>query len=292
MWPLLLTVGALGLGTIILLRLRNNGGSKKPAAAKSGTAVATLSTGSAAGGGGAGAAPRRFILRRKYMISHDTALLSFEPHRDDVRTMGPLHLAAGRHMYVFFDTPKGPQKRPYSPIHNDEKHMDIVVKRYPNGVGSVYMHNLAVGDVANFRGPSGRFDYSGIANGSITHIGMLAGGTGITPMYQLLRHIFESSLTPKPTVHLLFSNRTAADTLLGDELRAMAAEHPSLKVEFIYSCVKRCDDVHISSSFAHFIETGGLTLICGPDSYQRTMIDIMSKVGWSTTSETHRLFVF
>jgi hypothetical protein len=97
--------------------------------------------------------------------------------------MGALVLAPGRHMYVFF----GQHKRPYSPIYNDDKRMDIVVKvdtpntitvhyhcllsvliglpvrsvvsmmypqRYPNGVGSVYMHSLEVGDVAEFKGKS------------------------------------------------------------------------------------------------------------------------------------------
>lgn len=47
---------------------------------------------------------------------------------------------------------------------------------------------LAVGDKVLFKGPKGRFVYK---PDTWNAIGMLAGGTGITPMYQLLQKILK-----------------------------------------------------------------------------------------------------
>ena len=53
----------------------------------------------------------------------------------------------------------------------------------------------------------------------------LLGGTGITPMLQLIRYI---SKDPKDDtkLSLLFANQTEKDILLRDELEQVAQEHP------------------------------------------------------------------
>lgn len=56
-------------------------------------------------------------------------------------------------------------------------------------------------------------------------IGMLAGGTGITPMYQLIRAICEDD-RDLTEVSLIYANRTEADILLRDELETMARKYP------------------------------------------------------------------
>lgn len=37
---------------------------------------------------------------------------------------------------------------------------------------------------------------------------MVAGGTGITPLYQIIQYITENELESSPNLHLLFANRT------------------------------------------------------------------------------------
>lgn len=59
---------------------------------------------------------------------------------------------------------------------------------------------------------------------------MLAGGTGITPMLQLIRAIVKDA-TDETQVSLLFANQTEKDILLRDELDGIAKSHPDkLKV--------------------------------------------------------------
>ena len=96
----------------------------------------------------------------------------------------------------------------------------------------------------------GKFQYK---PNMVKSFGMLAGGTGITPMYQIicavldnpkgstqslffhsfavrsLRMIFFLSFLSKDKtkIDLLFGNLTEEDILLRDELNALIAKHPS-----------------------------------------------------------------
>ena len=51
---------------------------------------------------------------------------------------------------------------------------------------------------------------------------MVAGGTGITPVYQILNAVYEYH--DKVNISLLFANKTSADILLKEELEQRAAE--------------------------------------------------------------------
>lgn len=54
---------------------------------------------------------------------------------------------------------------------------------------------------------------------------MLAGGTGITPMYQVANMILKNP-NDKTKMRLIFANLTEEDILLQKELAALAVEHP------------------------------------------------------------------
>lgn len=105
------------------------------------------------------------------------------------------------------------------------------MKIYPDGLlTGRYMVNLEVGDLVEFRGPKGAMRYR---KGMVNQIGMIAGGTGITPMYQLIRAICEDP-TDKTSVSLIFANATEADILLRKELEAWAAKNPKkFKLSYI-----------------------------------------------------------
>lgn len=55
---------------------------------------------------------------------------------------------------------------------------------------------------------------------------MLAGGTGITPMLQMVRAIIKDP-TDETQVSLLFANQTEKDILLREELDDIAKNHPT-----------------------------------------------------------------
>lgn len=114
--------------------------------------------------------------------------------------------------------------RPYTPINlvEDEGHFDLVVKCYPKSQMGSHLFSLKVGDSIDVKGPWHTFD---VKPGQYTKIGMIAGGTGLTPMFQILHNVLHA---PGNTtmVTLLYSNKTADDILLSKELEALAKEHP------------------------------------------------------------------
>ncbi len=59
---------------------------------------------------------------------------------------------------------------------------------------------------------------------------MIAGGTGIAPMYQVVRALLDDP-TDQTRLHLLFANRTEQDILMREELEE-AAKDPRIKVHY------------------------------------------------------------
>ena len=59
---------------------------------------------------------------------------------------------------------------------------------------SQFLERMKVGETTDFKGPLGHFIYTGPGEylshgkpGKVTHLSMIAGGTGITPMYQIIQ---------------------------------------------------------------------------------------------------------
>jgi len=73
---------------------------------------------------------------------------------------------------------------------------------------------------------------------NVKEIGMVAGGTGITPMYQVIRAILDDPTDPTK-IHLLFANRSEEDILLKEELEE-AAKDPRIKVYYTIDKVIFC----------------------------------------------------
>merc|ERR1712178_540769 len=97
---------------------------------------------------------------------------------------------------------------------------------------SQYMERMELGQKMLMYGPKGRLQYLGAGDFTIgrenlmgvNKIGLIAGGTGITPCYQVLQSVLVND--DYPEVSLVFGNRTVNDILLKDELEAFATNHP------------------------------------------------------------------
>jgi ferredoxin-NADP reductase len=70
-----------------------------------------------------------------------------------------------------------------------------------------------------------------VAKKSCKNIAMIAGGTGITPMLQVIRQIF-NDVGDTTRVNLLFANVSSADILLKKELDELASAHKNLTVHY------------------------------------------------------------
>lgn len=96
------------------------------------------------------------------------------------------------------------------------------MKKYPNGPMSTHLHDMVPGQRLDFKGPLPKYPW---AANKHDHIALIAGGTGITPMYQLIRAIFDNP-SDKTKVTLVFGNVTEEDILLKRELANIENTYP------------------------------------------------------------------
>nr|XP_033327736.1 NADH-cytochrome b5 reductase 3-like [Megalopta genalis] len=181
-------------------------------------------------------------LIEKEILNHDTRKFRFGlPTPDHI-----LGLPVGQHVHLTAKIDGEDVTRSYTPISSDDDHgfVDIVIRVYfknvhpkfpEGGKLSQFLENLKTGATVDFRGPSGRLIYKGHGKFSIKilkkdpaadySIVMLAGGTGIAPMLQIVRAIRKDS-THETACSLLYANRTEKDILLRNELDEIARDYP------------------------------------------------------------------
>uniref|UniRef100_A0ACD5WKI3 Uncharacterized protein n=1 Tax=Avena sativa TaxID=4498 RepID=A0ACD5WKI3_AVESA len=164
---------------------------------------------------------KKFKLVEKTQISHNVAKFRFAlPAPTSV-----LGLPIGQHISCRGQDATGEEViKPYTPttLDSDLGNFQLVIKMYPQGRMSHHFREMKVGDYMSVKGPKGRFKYQ---VGQVRAFGMLAGGSGITPMFQVARAILENP-NDKTKVHLIYANVTTEDILLKEELDSLAKEYP------------------------------------------------------------------
>ncbi|KAJ2993538.1 hypothetical protein NUW58_g1809 [Xylaria curta] len=168
-------------------------------------------------------------LVKKDLVAPNTYCLVFQlPTPESV-----LGLPIGQHVAITAVVDGQAVTRSYTPVSNnaDRGTLELIIKSYPNGkLTGGYLANLQIGDEVKFRGPKGAMRYR---RGHCKRIGMLAGGSGITPMYQLIRAICEDQ-RDTTEISLIYANRTEEDILLRSELEAFARKYPgNLKLHYM-----------------------------------------------------------
>ncbi|KAJ5677321.1 uncharacterized protein N7477_002954 [Penicillium maclennaniae] len=141
-------------------------------------------------------------------------------------------LPIGQHVAIKATVNGESVSRSYTPTSNnlDLGVLELVIKCYPDGLFTgQYLANLVVGDKVLFRGPKGMMRYR---RGLCRRVGMIAGGTGITPMYQLIRAICEDE-RDTTEISLIYANRSEEDILLREELEAFARKYMNLKIWYM-----------------------------------------------------------
>lgn len=149
-----------------------------------------------------------------------------------------LGLPIGQHISVAatLAQPDGSLKeivRSYTPISGDHQpgFFDLLIKSYPTGNISKHMASLVVGQTIKVRGPKGAMVYS---PNMVRHFGMIAGGTGITPMLQIIRAVIRGRPTgDKTEIDLIFANVNAEDILLREDLDQLAKDDKSFRVHYV-----------------------------------------------------------
>ncbi|KAG6545673.1 hypothetical protein Mapa_012858 [Marchantia paleacea] len=171
----------------------------------------------------------RFMLEKKTQVSPNVVKLKFAlPTKTSV-----LGLPIGQHVSCRGQDVEGEEViKPYTPttLDSDVGFFELVVKVYEKGRMSGYFGRMKEGEFLECKGPKGRFRYT---PNMMRAFGMIAGGTGLTPCYQVTRAILENP-KDKTNVSLIYANVTFEDILLKDDLDRLAKMYPDrFKVYYV-----------------------------------------------------------
>ncbi|GMH44148.1 hypothetical protein BSKO_12082 [Bryopsis sp. KO-2023] len=184
-----------------------------------------------------------FTLVEKENLSRDARRLRFA-------LQSPKHvlgLPVGKHMFFYANVNGEPVMRAYTPSCAKVGYFELVIKvyfanehpRFPEG-GKMSQHfeSMQIGDTIDVKGPLGHFEYTGpgqyLKNRkpfSAKKIVMIAGGTGITPCYQVAQHIL-SDPEDDTEISLLYANKCEEDILLREDLDEWSRKHKNFSVHY------------------------------------------------------------
>mmetsp|Transcript_26341 Transcript_26341/g.34256 ORF Transcript_26341/g.34256 Transcript_26341/m.34256 type:complete len:315 (+) Transcript_26341:102-1046(+) len=134
-------------------------------------------------------------------------------------------------------------ERKYTPVTSDQDKgfFEVIIKVYSGGVlpqfpdggkMSQTMNRLKIGDQMTISGPWGPIEYPKPSTFVYmkkemkkTQIGMIAGGSGITPMLQVVNAVL-SNPNDKSQLSLIYANKTEDDILVKTELDELAMKYP------------------------------------------------------------------
>lgn len=182
---------------------------------------------------------QHFPLTEKTILSHNTAIYRFQlPSPNSI-----LGLPTGQHISLAATLPVTDPKtgttaqkeilRSYTPITDDTTpgHFDLLIKSYPTGNISKHLAELKIGDKMKVKGPKGAMAYS---PNMVKRFGMIAGGTGITPMLQITKAVIRGRASgDKTEVDLIFANVNPEDILLKEELDNLARQDKGFRVHYV-----------------------------------------------------------
>ncbi|AMD20008.1 HCL143Cp [Eremothecium sinecaudum] len=164
---------------------------------------------------------QEFKLITKTQLTHNTAIYRFGLPKENA----VLGLPIGQHISISGSINGKEIVRSYTPTSLDSDavgHFDILIKSYPEGNISKMVAELNIGDFIKVKGPKGFYKYE---ENLYKHIGMIAGGTGISPMYQIIKAI-STNPKDKTKVTLLYGSQSKEDVLLKKELDDIVAANP------------------------------------------------------------------
>ncbi|RYN53434.1 hypothetical protein AA0114_g4348 [Alternaria tenuissima] len=223
-----------------------------------------------------------FPLIDKFNISHDTIRFVFGlPNENSV-----LGLPTGQHIAIRHEIDGKQFARSYTPTssNKDRGRLELTIKVYEGGKLTPYLSKLNIGDTVEIRGPKGEMKYH---KNLVKELGMIAGGTGITPMFQLIRRICEDPRDNTKTT-LLYANKTEGDILLKDELDKFAEKHDQFKVHYVLSNPSeswkgekgRISKKMIEERLPAPAGMDSKVLVCGPDPMMDSMINYLQERGF------------
>ncbi|MEU7169230.1 FAD-binding oxidoreductase [Streptomyces morookaense] len=170
--------------------------------------------------------PARLSLTVSAVIAETPSTVTLRLRRPDGTDLPPF--LAGQYVAVFADGTNRPYAISSSPARPG--HWDLTVRRVPGGrISNHLVDTVKAGDTLVTTGPMGTFHHNPLFHGD--DVVFLAGGSGVAPAMSMIRDIADHGLDRR--FHLLYGSRSADDILFREELDALAADHPTIRVDHV-----------------------------------------------------------
>ncbi len=237
-------------------------------------------------------------LVQKQELTHNTALFVFQ-----LPVKANLLMFPGHHVVLRQRINNQLVLRPYTPVTSlvryfgngaHDNHMmqamningtiALAIKKYPNGAMSSWMHDsLNIGDTVEMMGPMGGFYYY---PNEYQSIGLIAGGTGITPVLSVLMTALANS-NDKTKFSLIYANSAERDIIFRDELLQLSAKFPERLNLHLTNGSGRINRALLREHLPRPSEDTQI-LVCGPTGFATAVQDMLHKEKY----EEHLVFTF
>ncbi|ORY31302.1 hypothetical protein BCR39DRAFT_494109 [Naematelia encephala] len=180
-----------------------------------------------------------FTLEKVEPYNHNSKIYTFSFGEEGKQKISGGQVASA----LLVKTPEGDEEvkddkgkpviRPYTPISPPDLKgsLTLLVKEYKDGKLTPYISSMVPGkDKLLFKGPIPKYKYE---PNTFDQGLCIAGGSGITPMWQLISHAMEIP-GDRTKFTLIFSNVTPKDILLKEKWDQLAKDHPDrLQVKYV-----------------------------------------------------------
>lgn len=236
----------------------------------------------------------------KKSVSRDTRIFTFKLEHES-QSLG---LPTGQHLMVKLKDASSSESiiRSYTPIskENQTGTLDILIKLYfetetsKGGKMTMALDKLNIGDKVEIKGPIGKLTYLGhgrvLLNDkerNVQSFRMICGGSGITPIFQVLRGVMQELADPTECV-VLDGNRLEEDILCREELDGFTATGDP-RCTIVHTLTKPSKDWkgltgRISEDLLKQYaapKEHSLALICGPPAMESSVRKILLAQGWN-----------
>ncbi|XP_007249641.2 cytochrome b5 reductase 4 isoform X1 [Astyanax mexicanus] len=234
---------------------------------------------------------RDCVLVSKKEVTHDTQLFCFQ-----LPPGTHMHIPMGRHVYLKASIQGSDIVKPYTPVdevlrplknsNTTSTNIYFMIKVYPDGVFTPYLDNLDIGASVSISSPDGSFTVRSLRD--VTHLYLLAAGTGFTPMARLLHLALQDLPTIRKT-KLMFFNRQERDILWHSELEQLCSEEERCQIEYVLSepagsWTGRRGRIE-AAMLQGFLERPGdskcLVCVCGPTGFTELAVQLVKQQGFS-----------
>ncbi|KAM3872752.1 cytochrome b5 reductase 4 [Diretmus argenteus] len=234
---------------------------------------------------------RDCVLVSKTEVNHNTHVFRLQLPRGTV-----MHVPVGKHVCLKARIQDSDVVKPYTPVDQTlaaasqhstpEPHLFLMVKVYPDGLLTPHLNSLHIGDLISVSGPDGPFSLRPLRD--VTHLYLLAAGTGFTPMTRLIRSALQDLDTIRKT-KLLFFNRQEEDILWRSQLDELAAKDERFQVEYVLSdpCERwsgrtgRVDQSMLEDFLIRPDQSRCYVCVCGPTAFTELAGGLVKQQGFS-----------